>query len=499
MNLKRYIRFRVRRIIDAAEVPADLVSNREMLLDKMLKLWYKWKKSVERETKALVADFKKTEKAKKVPPKTLLSKADKLYKSIHPVCLAYAKVNQKLQSGNPTSAEMSKIGLSGKVVPIPRGVKGDNLLRSINRNKIPAEDFDGFEISGMKQELESALAPYYNVATKTLSTKLAAESEEEKLAKPQMTPKAPIMAKPKESKSNTASTLNKLYSDLKAAADAAWKLSYQEVKKVKPSGYERLKAKALRLMAPFKDIINSSSSLSFHVNGGSDGIHTPEYSWSDFNNFMLKTYGVNLDTSSDDKEYKVLSNIRKLIQALARYVGDVVYFMNLYAADNAKQGNSQPKPSTSGGSTSSSKSLNNTPSAKEPQVSASEISEGKHLLDDLEFSARYAKEFAEEAYERSKYHNLSWAESSAAHAEEASGHMIHVLKILPQRGRFSYTPAISSSELLDGLAKKMGVSIEKAKAIFTSGKNAQLFKSTLSKINSAREWMETIDKMDLIP
>lgn len=196
MNLKRYIQFRVRRIIDAAEVPADLVSNREKLLDKMLTLWYKWKKSVERETKALVSDFKKTEKSKKEPPRTLLSKADKLYKSIQPVCLAYAKVNQKLQSGNPTSSEMSKIGLSGKVVPIPRGVKGDDLLRSINRNKIPAEDFGGFETSGMQQGIASVLAPYYNVATKTLSTKLAAASEEEKLAKPQMTPRAPIMAEP---------------------------------------------------------------------------------------------------------------------------------------------------------------------------------------------------------------------------------------------------------------------------------------------------------------
>lgn len=343
MNLKRYIQFRVRRIIDAAEVPADLVSNREKLLDKMLTLWYKWKKSVERETKALVADFKKTEKAKKAPPKTLLSKADKLYKSIQPVCLAYAKVNQKLQSGNPTSAEMSKIGLSGKVVPIPRGVKGDDLLRSINRNKIPAEDFDGFEISGMQQGIASVFAPYYNVATKTLSTKLAAASEEEKLAKPQMTPKAPIMAEPEKlniSNSPDANIKNfkSSYDRWHSQIERAHEELYSAYVNVSGSGVTKeaqSKAKAVvaRALNTFSDLTAAFPNFAKLAKGILKRAFKSDVNlrWESWLSFVSKKFGVPVafleETKNTDRELwrKLLDAGYELVPEMYANINNIVY------------------------------------------------------------------------------------------------------------------------------------------------------------------------------
>lgn len=179
MNIKMYISKRISRILDAVEIPTSLVDNRGKLIDKMVSLWYKWKRSVSRDTKALVSDFKKAAKEKKDPGKVLTSKADKLYKSIRTTCLAYDKLINKLMSGTPTSAEMSKVGLTGKVIPIPRGIRGDSLWDAL-RSKLPSEDFGGFELDGISSEVERMLAPYYDVKTKTLKQPVGVATSESK-------------------------------------------------------------------------------------------------------------------------------------------------------------------------------------------------------------------------------------------------------------------------------------------------------------------------------
>ena len=194
MLVGRYVHKMVFRILDAEDPSPELVASRNAIIEKLQKAWIKASKGFEKEWKSYAAEFKKAQKAKKEPLKSLLSKVNKLVKTISAYCKNCAKFYQKLISGNPTKAEQQKVGVVGKIAEIPKGVDKNKLSRMVKAIPVDFVVEETKLLSALKKELD----PYYDVQTQTLKQPVGVA-----MPKPETKPEAIFSPSPEKPKTNT--------------------------------------------------------------------------------------------------------------------------------------------------------------------------------------------------------------------------------------------------------------------------------------------------------